>query len=94
MVSDFPAILPDLPTPTLTLNFTAVEDLHNWVVSHLEAHESFERLSHEEVEGDKCVGIMKMETEEGKKVERNKGEKFVALFRRKADPPWPGEEGS
>ena len=64
------------------------------MVSHLEAHESFERSTHEEVESDKCVEVMRMETEEGKKVERNKGEKFVALFRRKSDPPWPGEEES
>ena len=78
----------------LNLNFIIVEDLHNWMVSHLGAHESFERLSREEVESDKCVEFMKMETEEGKKVERNKGEKFVALFRRRADPPWPGEDES
>ena len=37
------------------------------------------------------VRVMQTETEEGKKVERNKGEKFVALFRRVEDPPWPGE---
>ena len=91
MVSDFfEQHLPDIGT--LILNLTTVEDLHNWMVGHFEAHESFEELSREEVEGDKCVEVMRMETEEGKKVERNKGEKFVALFRRKADPPWPGEE--
>ena len=73
---------------------TDVEDLHKWMVSHFEAHEGFERVSEAEVESDKCVEVMRMETEEGKKVERNKGEKFVALFRRKADPPWPGEEDS
>ena len=73
---------------------TDVEDLHNWMVSHFEAHESFDRASQDVVEKDKCVDIMRLETEEGKKVERNKGEKFVALFRRKPDPPWPGEETS
>ncbi|CAF9910758.1 MAG: tRNA (guanine-N(7)-)-methyltransferase (tRNA(m7G46)-methyltransferase) [Heterodermia speciosa] len=71
---------------------TDVEDLHRWMVGHFEAHGSFERVSEEEVESDGCVEVMRRETEEGKKVERNKGEKFVALFRRKADPPWPGEE--
>jgi tRNA (guanine-N7-)-methyltransferase len=38
---------------------------------------------------DKCVRAMRVETEEGKKVERNKGLKFVACFRRVEDPSWP-----
>ncbi|EMR69973.1 tRNA (guanine-N(7)-)-methyltransferase (tRNA(m7G46)-methyltransferase) [Eutypa lata] len=67
---------------------TDVEDLHNWMVQHLEAHPSFERVSEEEQEADPCVAIMKTETEEGKKVERNQGPKFVALFRRLDDPAW------
>ena len=72
----------------MVYTITDVEDLHKWMVSHLEAHESFERVSQEEVESDKCVEVMRMETEEARKVERNKGDKFVALFKRKADPPW------
>ncbi|KAG4430587.1 tRNA (guanine-N(7)-)-methyltransferase (tRNA(m7G46)-methyltransferase) [Cadophora sp. M221] len=67
---------------------TDVEDLHNWMVQHLEAHPSFERVPEEEQEADPCVKIMRVETEEGKKVERNQGQKFVALFRRLEDPPW------
>lgn len=67
---------------------TDVEDLHNWMVQHLEAHPSFERIAEEEQEADACVQIMKTATEESKKVERNKGQKFVALFRRLEDPPW------
>jgi tRNA (guanine-N7-)-methyltransferase len=67
---------------------TDVEDLHNWMVQHFNAHPSFERVSEEEQETDECVKIMRVETEEGKKVERNKGPKFVALFRRLEDPPW------
>jgi len=68
---------------------TDVEDLHNWMVQHFDAHPSFERLSEEEQDADKCVHIMRTETEEGKKVERNKGQKFVACYRRLEDPPWP-----
>jgi len=75
---------------------TDVRDLHDWMVGHLESHPSFERVGEEEFEGEgevaKCVEVMRRETEEGKKVERNKGEKFVAVFRRIVDPPWPGEE--
>jgi tRNA (guanine-N7-)-methyltransferase len=35
------------------------------------------------------VKVMSMETEEGKKVERNAGKKFIAVFRRLPDPEWP-----
>lgn len=36
-----------------------------------------------------CVRLMMTETEEGKKVTRNKGNKYVAVFRRLLDPAWP-----
>lgn len=76
---------------------TDVQDLHEWMKEHFEKHASFERVEKvfEEGEGedavgmDDCVKIMRSETEEGKKVERNKGLKFVACFRRVEDPPWP-----
>ncbi len=62
------------------------------MMGHFEAHFSFERVPEAELEDDECVKIMRTETEEGKKVERNQGQKFVALFRRLPDPPWPEEE--
>lgn len=68
---------------------TDVHDLHKWMVQHFEEHPSFKRVSKEEEDEDQCVKVMMMETEEGKKVERNGGEKFVACFRRLEDPPWP-----
>ncbi|EMD01180.1 hypothetical protein BAUCODRAFT_29614 [Baudoinia panamericana UAMH 10762] len=68
---------------------TDVEDLHYWMVEHFDAHRSFERVSEDELEADECVEVMKSETEEGKKVERNRGPKHVAVFRRLEDPPWP-----
>ncbi|WPG99739.1 tRNA (guanine-N(7)-)-methyltransferase [Acrodontium crateriforme] len=71
---------------------TDVEDLHHWMVGHFAAHPSFERVAKEEEEGEKedeCVSVMRTETEEGKKVERNKGKKFVAVFTRIEDPEWP-----
>lgn len=67
---------------------TDVEDLHLWMVEHLDGHPSFERVPDEDVEGDECAEVMRTETEEGKKVERNGGTKFVAVFRRLEDPPW------
>ncbi|KAI2633507.1 putative methyltransferase-domain-containing protein [Xylaria nigripes] len=72
----------------IVYTITDVEDLHDWMVRHFEAHPSFKRVPEEEQEADPCVEIMKTETEESKKVERNKGQKFVALFRRLEDPPW------
>lgn len=72
----------------IVYTITDVQDLHEWMVSHLEAHPSFERVPEEEQEQDECVKIMRTETEEGKKVARNQGQKFVALFRRLEDPPW------
>lgn len=72
----------------LIYTITDVEDLHRWMVQHFEAHLSFERVPEDEQEADPCVQIMKLETEEGKKVERNQGPKFVALFRRLENPAW------
>jgi tRNA (guanine-N7-)-methyltransferase len=76
---------------------TDVKDLHDWMKDHFEKHPSFERVEKvfeggegEGSEGmDECVKIMRTETEEGKKVERNKGMKYVACFRRVDVLPWP-----
>lgn len=61
---------------------TDVLDLHNWMVEHLEKHPLFERLPKEWEEQDQCVKIMTTETEEGKKVTRNEGSKYLACFKR------------
>ncbi|KAK5115973.1 tRNA (guanine-N(7)-)-methyltransferase (tRNA(m7G46)-methyltransferase) [Meristemomyces frigidus] len=68
---------------------TDVEDLHDWMLGHFSQHESFERVGEEEVEADECVAVMKEETEEGRKVQRNGGVKYVAVWRRVEDPAWP-----
>ena len=49
----------------------------------------WERVPDEELQHDPCIQCMKDSTEEGQKVTRNNGMKFVAVFRRKADPEWP-----
>src|SRR4051812_3228853 len=76
----------------IVYTITDVPDLHAWMVQHFNAHPSFERVSEEEQEADPCVVLMKTETEESKKVERNKGQKLVALFRRLEDPPYDAIE--
>jgi len=74
---------------------TDVEELHQWMVKHFEGQEAgdvaelWDRVSQDELDQDPCVKIMSEETEEGKKVTRNNGKKFVAVWRRKADPEWP-----
>lgn len=81
----------------IVYTITDVKDLHEWMVGHFEKHPSFARVSADEYDGEgddevrQRVRIMRTETEEGKKVTRNNGEKFVALFRRIDNPPWPGE---
>lgn len=76
---------------------TDVEELHLWMVRHFEGEDSgdgrelWERVGEEELEGDVCVRVMSEETEEGKKVSRNGGRKYIAVFRRRGDPGWVGE---
>lgn len=77
----------------IVYTITDVRDLHEWMVQHFEAHSAFERVPEEEQEADPCVAIMRSDTEEGKKVERVKGDKYVALFRRLEDPEEPGYQG-
>lgn len=61
---------------------TDVKDLHEWMVQHLSAHPNFERLSLEEESSDILHDKLLNISEEAQKVERNKGEKFLAIFRR------------
>ncbi|RAH72058.1 tRNA (guanine46-N7)-methyltransferase [Aspergillus aculeatinus CBS 121060] len=87
----------------LLYTITDVEEYHHWVLRHFREGEDaeavdgavgtvkelFERLTDEELTQDPCVRVMSEETEESKKVTRNKGNKYVAVFRRKEDPAWP-----
>lgn len=62
---------------------TDVQELHEWHVAKCDAHPLFRRLADEDVEtSDPCVHAMKTETEEGKKVARNKGNKYYAVYER------------
>jgi tRNA (guanine-N7-)-methyltransferase len=78
-----------LKTGGVVYSITDVRDLHEWMVEHFAGCKLFERIGEEEEGKDECVEVMKMETEEGKKVTRNGGTKFVACFRRLEDPVWP-----
>ncbi|KND00642.1 tRNA (guanine-N(7)-)-methyltransferase [Spizellomyces punctatus DAOM BR117] len=61
---------------------TDVRDLHEWMVKHLDEHPLFERIPDDDLVDDPCVPCVMKETEEGKKVERNQGDKFLAVYRR------------
>lgn len=65
---------------------TDVKDLHEWMVKHLDEHPLFERISQLELDADPVTQCVLQSTEEGKKVARNNGDKFMAAYRRLVEP--------
>ncbi len=65
---------------------TDVEDLHEWMTTHLEKHPLFRRFSEDELKEDPVVEKLFESTEEGQKVTRANGQKFVSVFERIRDP--------
>lgn len=59
---------------------TDVKELHDWHYEHLEKHSLFKRIKDEDLKDDNCINIMINKTEEGIKVERNKGEKYYLVY--------------
>jgi tRNA (guanine-N7-)-methyltransferase len=59
---------------------TDVKELHDWHVDKCNAHPLFRKLGDDDLQKDPCVEAMKNETEEGKKVARNKGNKYYAVY--------------
>ncbi|VEU42038.1 unnamed protein product [Pseudo-nitzschia multistriata] len=71
---------------------TDVKELHEWHVAKCDAHPLFERIEDEKVlAADPCVNAMVTETEEGKKVARNKGDKYYAVYKYRDDLVQNGE---
>ncbi|KAK2703147.1 hypothetical protein QYM36_018344 [Artemia franciscana] len=70
----------------LIYTVTDVEDLYQWMTSHFEEHPLFERVKDSELESDGVVKQLFESSEEGQKVTRNKGNKYLAVFRRVSDP--------
>ncbi|KAJ1564144.1 tRNA (guanine-N(7)-)-methyltransferase (tRNA(m7G46)-methyltransferase), partial [Cladochytrium tenue] len=76
---------------------TDVAALNAWMVRHLDAHPLFRRVPEEDMQADPCVAAVRDRTEEGIKVARNGGDKFLACYRRIPDqdaaaefPGWDG----
>ena len=66
----------------LMYTITDVGEVHEWMVKHFTEHPLFERVPPVELDGDPCYKAIFVSTEEGKKVTRNGGEMFPAVFRR------------
>ncbi|KAG1725346.1 putative methyltransferase [Suillus paluster] len=69
----------------IVYTITDVEDLAQWMRAHLEAHPLFQFVEEQELRNEGKGPILDAvygATEEGKKVERNAGEKWLACFRR------------
>jgi len=66
----------------LVYTITDVEDLHHWIVRHFVDHPLFEQVQPESLTDDPVVPLLYESTEEGKKVTRNQGDKFLAIFKR------------
>ncbi|KAI0762029.1 putative methyltransferase [Irpex lacteus] len=69
----------------IVYTITDVRDLHEWMKSHLDAFPLFESVSEEDLRAEGKGDILDAvytSTEEGKKVERNQGEKWLACYRR------------
>ncbi|CAG0896464.1 unnamed protein product [Cyprideis torosa] len=61
---------------------TDVDELHEWMNQHLSDHPLFVPATKEELAADPVVPLLYESTEEGQKVTRNQGQKFLAIFKR------------
>lgn len=69
----------------IVYTITDVQDLHEWMKTHMERFPLFEAVSEDELRREGKGAILDAvwnSTEEGKKVERNQGSKYLACFRR------------
>ncbi|KAG8585531.1 hypothetical protein GDO81_005062 [Engystomops pustulosus] len=66
----------------LSKMFFLFPDPHFKKTKHFTEHPLFERVSKEELADDIIIDKLGTSTEEGKKVQRNKGQNFLAVFRR------------
>lgn len=65
---------------------TDVKDLYDWMVGHFNDHPLFHSVDSVSFDDDPVVSKLFDSTEEGKKVTRNGGQKFIAVYVRIDDP--------
>ncbi|XP_065674352.1 tRNA (guanine-N(7)-)-methyltransferase [Hydra vulgaris] len=70
----------------IVYTMTDVLELHEWMKTHFVEHPLFEQLTAEQYSCDPVVEKLYESTEEGKKVTRNNGNKYLAIFRRLPNP--------
>lgn len=70
----------------IAYTITDVKELHEWMIQHFAEHPLFDIIPNEELTNDCVVQKLYDSTEEGKKVTRNSGNKYLAVFRRIEDP--------
>lgn len=66
----------------IVYTLTDVEDLHLWMKKHFTDHPLFAPVEIQDLKSDPVVSALYESTEEGQKVTRNAGSKFLAVFRR------------
>ncbi|KAG8452571.1 hypothetical protein GDO86_004382 [Hymenochirus boettgeri] len=66
----------------MVYTITDVEEVHKWMVKHFTEHPLFERALEKNLADDLIVDKLGTSTEEGKKVQRNKGQNYLAIFYR------------
>lgn len=66
---------------------TDVLPYHEWVLENFAATKLFEKVTDEELEQDPIFKYVFDSSEEGKKVSRNEGSKYHAIYRRTAVEP-------
>ncbi|XP_030051325.1 tRNA (guanine-N(7)-)-methyltransferase [Microcaecilia unicolor] len=74
----------------LVYTITDVEEVHEWMVKHFQEHLLFELVPLEDLKDDVIIERLGISTEEGKKVQRNNGKNFIAIFRRIEDKTLQG----
>ena len=70
----------------IVYTITDVLELNKWMHTSLASHPLFEEIPKEEYEKDPVIPLLSDSSEEGKKVTRNNGQKYLAVFRRIKDP--------
>eukprot|EP00118_Oscarella_pearsei_P008406 m.43078 g.43078 ORF g.43078 m.43078 type:complete len:253 (+) comp33409_c0_seq1:61-819(+) len=64
---------------------TDVKEVHDWMVHHLDEHPLFCRLGDDKLADDPIIEKLYESSEEGKKVTRNRGSKYLAVYMRIPD---------
>ncbi|PVD33780.1 hypothetical protein C0Q70_05041 [Pomacea canaliculata] len=70
----------------LVYTITDVKELHEWMVQHFSDFPLFQQVPENELASDIVVSKLYDSTEEGQKVTRNNGQKWLAVFQRIEDP--------